>query len=375
MEKGYIRSFQGIRVFAAILVFISHSRGLLKIGNFSIGGPGYGAFAVTLFFMLSGFLTQRKFDTRRQERTRSLLSECRANLIRGLKAYMPLHLLMVALSMIISYKIFLTSPGKACLGLFLQIFLLQSWCPDRSVYCIFNDVSWYLSALIFLVAISPILTRLVSRWKGYRSSLLLIALIGIQIGMAFAYQGLSNVLWNGKETESFQASLGYWLVYIFPPARLADYVAGCALYYAVESLRENLPSPLCCVMLLISLILGGLTLYLCGRSNNQRVFDDALWLLPSMGILFSCACGDEKSKLMRNILGNPLACLLGGITFEFFLLHTFILRLGIAGYNIILGIKPNLSTALLAIMATFFLSFGINRLSRLTEKRQRKTNS
>lgn len=50
--KRYIKSFQGLRFFAAILVFLEHAK---------IGLQTPGTFAVSLFFVLSGFLAQMQY--------------------------------------------------------------------------------------------------------------------------------------------------------------------------------------------------------------------------------------------------------------------------------------------------------------------------
>lgn len=354
MERRFIKSFQGLRCIAAFMVFVSHSGGLLRIGRITLTGPGYGAFAVTIFFMLSGFLAQMKFDAKERQRAtkKQLCAECGRSFLHALKAYLPLHLIMVAAAVILKLGSFASAPGRMTIALVLQVLLLQSWCPDRSIYCTFNDVSWYLSALLFLSAIAPLLVRGVRLLRGKLVIVLPIAIVMLQVGLAFAYEGLSAVTSGGEYSESFQASLGYWLVYIFPPARIADYVVGCALFRIFARCREKV-SPACSVVLLaVFAAVGALALLLCIKSPNYRVFDDAVWLLPAAGLVFALACGDGRSKVIGAVLGNSVARFLGGITFEFFLMHTIALRCTRALYSRLVG-EPGLLCAAAAFVITF----------------------
>lgn len=307
MERRYIKSFQGLRFFAMLLIFIAHSGTLLLIAGIDIFGPkhGYGTVAVTLFFMLSGYLAQMKFAGGGSLKGKeNLARECGKSYLHALKAYLPLHLGMLAVSLFNCYEIFITSPAKASVSLILQIFLVQSWCPDRTINSAISGVSWFLSALVFLVAISPLLVRAVSKFKGAYSFLIAIFVVCIKVGMAFAYQGLSAVLWNGTPAENYQVSLGYWLSYNFPLARVADYVLGCALFQIVELYRDRMKSVLCNVIFFACFLIGLFFLYLGMKANHNRLFDDAVWLLPCMGILFAVAIGDEKSKFIQILFAN-----------------------------------------------------------------------
>lgn len=134
-----IETLQSLRFIFIMMIFMSHFayRG---IGPFDAGGDC----SVTFFFILSGFVVSLGYG--RQIRDGSFRYG-RFLRKRFWKLY-PLHLLCLLFWLVISRSVI---DGRVLLNLFL----LQSWIPDKEYYFSCNSVSWFLSCLVFCYLLFP----------------------------------------------------------------------------------------------------------------------------------------------------------------------------------------------------------------------------
>lgn len=141
-----IKSFQGLRVIAMLFIFFFH---------FKIHGEGTfaniynkffedGYFAVTFFFVLSGFLTFNKLKDK--DISFSIKNSFKFMLNKMKKLY-PLYAVMILIVFVVN-----VTPEKVFRWIILSIpsfLLLQSFVPLGAVYFSFNGVVYI--SIIFLL--------------------------------------------------------------------------------------------------------------------------------------------------------------------------------------------------------------------------------
>ena len=149
-RNNRIKSLQGLRTLAFLGVFVSHT-GLFELG----------AWGVSVFFVLSGFLMAYVYSEREP------VTGIKASLmfsIRKLKKLYPLHILMLLAAL--PFELISVIRGFSihallllCEKIGLNITLLQDWVPVQASYYSLNAVAWYLSACLLLYAAFPGILR------------------------------------------------------------------------------------------------------------------------------------------------------------------------------------------------------------------------
>lgn len=360
VRKGYIKSFQGLRVIAAVMVFLAHA-------GF---GVGLGSFAVVIFFLLSGFLAQMKYKEPQQKP--NLAKECFRSLRKGYRKYFPLHALMLLAASVLLYKSFLNDALPTVLRFFANLCLVQCWSPNRATNVSFNGLSWYLSAMMFCLLLSPLIVRFFSRGKPKRAFLVFALIFSVQLGAAFALDGLSCLDYAGRTLEigAYRESLAYWLIYIFPPARVLNFAMGCALFSMGTWLKSRTGALFDSLLLLFSLAIGAaVTALSYGGRNVLRIFDVAVWSLPACGIVLSLSNEERLWKWIRIVFSNRAAQAFGAMSFEFYMTHELVLRCARSGYRLI-----HVDSTVLYVISSFAVSLcaaaALHFLDRFIKKRK-----
>ena len=145
-----ILSLQGLRAVACVMIFLCHSR---------LVWEPWGGWAVSVFFVMSGFLMYRSYAQR------SLPESIKGSAIfawRKVKKLYPLHILMLFAAMGIDLLLILTGKtDESIVHMLLRavpnIFLIQSWIPVERVFYGFNGVSWFLSSYVSMIFLFPFL--------------------------------------------------------------------------------------------------------------------------------------------------------------------------------------------------------------------------
>ncbi len=160
----------GLRFFLALWVILHHLTGpgqkleaialLLPHGLFALLRGGYQA--VTTFFVLSGFVLTRSYNTTIWSRSAAM----RYALGRVARVY-PVYLL--SLVVVAPFILEDRTPGKAGY-LAAHLLLVQAWLGAIPVN--WNTPAWSLSCEMFFYAIFPCAALLISRRAGWRKILL-----------------------------------------------------------------------------------------------------------------------------------------------------------------------------------------------------------
>lgn len=204
-NSAKIVNYQGLRGIAFLLIFISHCA--FSVNEHGLNSTSYfGAFGVSLFIILSGFLTAHNhYDSKELSSTEQIT--------KTIKKCYPLHFLTFLLSIPPLLK---AANIKTWIISAMNLALIQSWVPKGSVYFSNNAVSWYLSTYLFLMLISPFIVKYLKQATSTRIISLLIINLSIQVSL---------VLFTGGY------GWAHWIIYICPITRSLDFISGGVLQY------------------------------------------------------------------------------------------------------------------------------------------------
>ena len=209
--KKYLQQCQGLRGLTFLCIFASH---LFRIN-------AWGAWGVSVFLVLSGFLMAYNYLDRTEETHFGIGFAC-----RKLRRLYGLHVLILA--------------GYAAAGLlgFYQGFhgihdllsktvlhtgLIQTWVPYMPYYYSLNDVSWYLCACAFAYAcFGPVVRHLRRVMRVGRVWLYVAGIVCLQ----FCAAAFSYLFLNPDAAGPFSI---HWLTYVCPASRFLEFLAGCCL--------------------------------------------------------------------------------------------------------------------------------------------------
>ena len=208
MNNKKIESLQGLRAIAFLFVFCSH-----------VGILNYGQLGVSIFFVLSGFLTFYKYQSK--ELVCKIKSNVKSSFNKILKLY-PLHIVMMILDIIILIPDVFDNLCDNIIKVLLNITLLQSLVPNFSYVFSYNGVAWFLSTSMFIYILLPYVIKFIKKITSTKKILLLaLSILIIQF-----VSGYTIVRIPVPEPI---AGLSKWFTYIFPIYRLGDVTLGCCL--------------------------------------------------------------------------------------------------------------------------------------------------
>ncbi|MCX3061826.1 acyltransferase family protein [Streptomyces beihaiensis] len=342
-------SLTGLRFPAALCVFLYHAALPIPalrllgddaaVGNFYRVAGQAGGLGVTFFFVLSGFVLT--WSARERDTVRGFWRR------RFVKIY-PSYVIAWALAMVLFASAY-TPVGTSVANLLM----VQVWSPEFNTYFSVDPPSWSLGAEAFFYAAFPLLHALFRRIDPARLKYWITgAVVAVIATPMLAYALLPDTPGiPGGETSSV---VQYWVTYVLPPVRMADFALGMLVAHAVRAGRWRniglIPSAL--------LLVGGYVLtayvpYLYG----QR----ATCVIPVVLLIAAAAVADTKNRYTP--FRNRVMTWLGEISFAFYLLHFVVLAYG----RKLLGQRmfSSLDTALLltaAVGVTVVLSWGLYTL-------------
>lgn len=214
-EKTKINALQAIRALAFLGIFSYHC-----------SLTGLGSWGVSVFFMLSGFVLVYSYYERSPILSLKPSSALHFSIHKLARLY-PLYLIMLALSIrygqIPTYNRYeLIRFGLKFLA---NITMMQSWVPLSDFYYSFNTLSWYLSDMLFLYLIFPLILHFLHRYRHGRSAVLtMLSVYIVQTFFAFYTRNMSPL-----PTSAYP--FNHWVTYVFPLFRAGDFVIGCNLGY------------------------------------------------------------------------------------------------------------------------------------------------
>lgn len=208
-----IESLQALRALAIIGIFLAHAHSVYH----------WAGLGVSVFFVMSGFLLLRQ-DISKPIEDPTVKGNFRYALKKIKKVY-PLHLYTMLFAVVLEC-IWLIRKGITFLDIArlsakicLNASLLHAWVPFNFFDPSLNDVSWFLSAMLFLYFIYP----WVKRWvlKQRKEILIFCGILALLIQTALC------VPWVLKYNNSY--AFYEWFMYSLPVFRTGDLIVGCVL--------------------------------------------------------------------------------------------------------------------------------------------------
>lgn len=343
-HKGYIESFQGLRGYAILLIFVSHC-------NFIQNRFGYnyfawlGAFGVSIFIMMSGYLLMKRYPNTKLITKKDFL-------IKKLKKFYPLHLLTLFLSLPLCYKSLIGAGSWKQWGILASnVLLLQAWVPRNYVYFSFNAVSWYLSITVFFALVSPYIVKLVQTLQK-------------RIVFAVVLTVILEFIWC---TLTCGMTYAHWLIYVFPIARCLDFFIGaaCVLIQEKSSCQNDMKK---CTVFFLSSVFILCILSVISIDTQSEYFSVCFWTVPVILLLLSVAMGDKQSRLIIGVFQNKAAMFMGEISFEFFLIHQLVIRY-VEKICTKLVLDRNLWQYFIAFVISVLLSVGYRYVVKMMKNR------
>lgn len=290
-----IRTINGWRAVFALLIVLFHV-GVVGLEEMTWAG-------VSFFLMASGFLLTLKYPNQQTDVKSNL-----GFIGRHAMKLFPLHWLTLALWLVVMAVLGLLVIKPVSLA--LNAALLHPWSLIHAVYYSYNQFSWFLGTLLFCYACYPLLARWFKPLRLRIQALILAALVVADI-ILLAFLG-SN--------DYYRTAL-----YVFPPARLVDFMIGMTLACACPGIK-NLPvlgkSKNGTDAELVVLALLSVTV-MSYRAYPQLLpwGDTVLWWLPVAMIIVVCAVYAGREGVIGKVLASKPLQWLGDISFEIFMLQ------------------------------------------------------
>ncbi|AVK85256.1 acyltransferase [Lysinibacillus sp. B2A1] len=320
-----IKTLTSLRFFAALAVFMSHS---FILQNSDKTKPIFdriffeGYLGVTFFFVLSGFiLVYNYYDKFDNLNTKKLTSFYKARFARIYPVYIASFLISIPLILkeipfnLIDFSI------KAL----ANIFMVQSFFSDRTIYFSFNWVAWSISDEMFFYLLFPFLVYFLTKFKKKSSNLFIIA-FSIT---TFIITILS--VWIFKDTLK-----AHWVFYIFPPFRFIDFFIGITMgiiFLKIKRVKCSAKTFTVLELTATALLIVAV-LYAPHIHQTLRLWGYYLPFLALIIWIFAFQKG-----FISQLISNKVFIHLGEISFSFYMIHQLVIRY-LEGYVTYLNSHP-----------------------------------
>lgn len=317
-----IKTFQGLRALAFGGIFLSH----MKIGYF----VGTGAWGVSIFLMLSGFLMFKNYYLQKRIKRISIKDNFLFSL-RKVKRLYPLHIIMMITAIpLMIYNYTSASEDHLLLrytvNVIANVCLIQSWFPKEKIYYSLNGVAWYLSVCVFLYFLFPYVLRAIEHKytrKKAITNIIVIIILQLVIGAISSFLPLPwAIRWDFPT----------WATYILPLSRFGDFIIGCNLGYLYISGNKKIATK---KILLIMLALFAIALsiwncalfYFVSQKTNVPAIkwwtNTSLFVVSSMLMIYVATYSDN---LFSRILSSKIFIFIGNISAYLFLIHQMVFK-------------------------------------------------
>jgi peptidoglycan/LPS O-acetylase OafA/YrhL len=312
--RGYnkLPAVTGLRVIAALIVFLSHARVLPIFENRAVQ-EGYtrifentATFAMSCFVVLSGFVLT--WSTRVGETARRFYR-------RRIFKMFPNHVVVYAaiLGLLIA-----GGASLSVLPALANLFLVQAWVPDLSLSVLFNAVNGPTASLSvewLLCLAFPLLVLLVRRIRPER---LWAWAVGLSL-LTLALPPIAQSLLPREPTNPYLTGVSLpdmWFLCFGPTAWATTFVVGMILARIVQEDRWIGLGVLPVVLLVIGV-------YVIASFLPTAYGLTVLYPLPVSMLFAAVAVSDLKGR--RIWLGSKPMVWLGECTYAFFLIHLTLL--------------------------------------------------
>ena len=353
--KKRLDQFQSFRFLVFLSVILVHADTYTShVKNIAIPISLSG---MVFFFILSGFLTgYGKYGETVELSLRSIFTY----VWRKLKKFYPLYLFSVLAQVVftsIPWHIANFEFAEAVPDILVVLkhaLLLQAWIPHG--YFAYIGGSWFLSAILFLYAITlPLLTVINSIKGDFKSRFKkLLPLLAVCLVYSIAF----NLFGARRNLEFF--------THVLPLLRIGEYFAGMILGQLVRQYLCEKPGfpaekkKIISILEIAALTFSTLLAVVFAPKGDFWYSRDVYWIIPNMILItvFSFGAGPVSA-----LFKNRYLVFLGDIAFECYILHTLILSLYHAvspdyGGITVLG---NFCSFIFCLLTTVFLSALIHK--------------
>lgn len=204
----YYKAVSSLRTIAVLIVVLNH----FWLPAFFGKNDYLSAVMVGFCFFYSGFMIamHHRFAPYSPHEHKSFLYS------RLTKLY-PLHVFSLAACVI---TLLLLGQGISPWLVIGHLSLLQSFVPMQAIYFGHNPISWFVSSIMFLYVMAPLLINLLRRMALRWQIILVVAAAALQ----FAISALTHA-----------DQLGTYFLYIFPPMRMLDFAWGIVFFNITQS--------------------------------------------------------------------------------------------------------------------------------------------
>lgn len=222
-ENKRIDSFQALRAISFIGIFLSHV-GVMR---------NWSGLGVSVFFVLSAFLLTNKY---KNEEVSCGMKDSFLFMKKRIGRLYLLHIITMAFALLrtvaqaYSDHVPGIEYGKLLGYTALNVTLLQSFVPSAFVCVTLNGVAWYLSTLVALYFLFPIIL------KGLKKIQAKWTLVLVSAGVLVAQVILSYICRN---VQGFDGSFFIWLTYHSFIFRIGDLIVGICLALIFASGKET----------------------------------------------------------------------------------------------------------------------------------------
>ncbi|MBQ2944590.1 MAG: acyltransferase [Ruminococcus sp.] len=342
-------NLQGLRAIAFVLIFLSHC----GIGDLA-------RWAVTLFFVLSGFLMVYNYYSRD-----NIACSIKQNILfsyKKINKLFPLHLIM--LLPVLALTLYSALKGgtlgfdfiiNQSLVLLSNVFLVQSWIPVRAFYFGYNGVAWFLSVCALLYFVFPFVLKNLKKKASRKKA------IFVMTG-CFALQCVFSVFVNVVNCEWITAHKDY-LVYIFPLYRVLDFVIGCNLGYLFLNCNHSKDDSK--VKFTVFELLAILTSIVTSAALGFAGWGDVLYSAKDLpGIVLMIFVFAFNRGFVSKLLSVNMFVWIGNLSAYTFLIHQVVINL----LQIVAGNKY--IVALVAFVITLVGAVVYERVDKAIRKRR-----
>ncbi len=321
--KNHIEALTGIRFVAAFGVFIQHMLGKLGMTRFYCP---FGDGGVTFFFVLSGFILTYVYA----DRLTRYRDVPRFYFTRWARIW-PLHVVTLAVYIFCFFKLaHIYNHALPTRKLIVNVLLLQSWIPSYSWCFFYNGVSWSISTEAFFYFMFPLL--IIKRGGFWLKYIIATVAIAAYVMTIFIFSDAIN--------QTGWASV-IPLMHCFPVVRLFEFMTGMAvarLFLARPRLMTDQRSIWKDTLIELGVIGLLVAYYVCRLyfPNTSQWPVMLRTLLSKVGPVFFFATIIFFFSHTRGVIGRFMGCrlmvYLGEISFAFYMIHFFFIRL-LEGYD------------------------------------------
>lgn len=313
MKRSRIEAFNSLRAVACLFVIGYHMH-LTDIGHLF----------VTVFFMLSGFLSvYNHIDSYDTEHItlKGCVGYARERILKLYPLYF-LTLLVPLAGQVYGALNGMVTVGEVVLKAVSCALLVQSWLPMKEVYFGLNGPGWYLSSLVFAYFMFPYVLRGIKKLRSRGAAVgVCVALCAAELLVRAAGNGIYAAL--GLVDSARATDFQLWLEYVFPVIRLADFAMGaCVAYIFLNRTPTKLSKPAWTAAEL-ALIIVAFWLQVAYSDFSLPLDNSTVIFLPICALLIYAFAVNEGyvSKLLTN---KPIK-LLSDISTEIYLSQSAVL--------------------------------------------------